>query len=268
MTLEKHLETKADKALKAAAVFWFFVAVIGQWLFVYYIAVHYGGGIAQGDFEAWKNTSIKGHVDGDISGNFFFITHVLMAAIITFGGTLQLVPQIRERAINFHRWNGRLFILMAFVMSLGGLYLVWVRGAVLAVIGGVGTSLNAILIMIFAFMAVQKARKYDLSAHRRWALRTFLMVNGVWFFRVGFMAWILINQAPVGSTENPDGPFDIIWAFANFLLPLAVLEIYFYTQKDAGSVGKFVMAAGLFTLSLLMAVGIFGAYLMMWSPNF
>ena len=268
MNQSEQKTTSADTALKASAVFWFVMAVIGQWMFVYYIAVHYGGGIAQGDFEAWKNTSIKGHIAGDISGNFMFITHVLMAAVITFGGTLQLVPQIRNRAISFHRWNGRLFIIMSFVMSLGGLYLVWIRGAVLATLGGVGTSINGLLIMIFAVMAIRAARAFDLEAHRRWALRTFLMVNGVWFFRVGFMAWIVINQGPVGSTDNLDGPFDIVWSFANYLLPLAVLEIYLLTKDKGSSAGKFAMAIGLFLLTLLMAIGIFGAYMFMWSPNF
>ncbi len=268
MNLEEKENTSADTALKISAGFWFVMAVIGQWMFIYYIAAHYGGGIAQGDFEAWKNTSIKGHITGDISGNFMFITHVLMAGIITFGGTLQLVTQIRNRAISFHRWNGRLYIIMAIVMSLGGLYLVWVRGAVLTTLGGVGTSINGVLILIFAFMAIRTARAFELESHRRWALRTFLMVNGVWFFRVGFMAWIVINQGPVGSTENLDGPFDLVWSFANYLLPLAVLEIYLYMKDKGTSVGKIAMAIGLFLLTLLMGVGIFGAYMFMWSPNF
>ena len=268
MKTEDKKNASADKALQISAVFWFIMAVIGQWMFVYYIAVHYGGGIAQGDFSTWKSTSIKGHIAGDISGNLMFITHVLMAAVITFGGTLQLVPQIRDRAISFHRWNGRLFIVLAFVMSLGGLYLTWVRGAILTTIGGIGTSINGILIMIFAVMAIRTARAFDLESHRRWALRTFLMVNGVWFFRVGFMAWIVINQGPVGSTDNLDGPFDIVWSFANYLLPLAVLELYLYAKDNGTPTVKIATSIGLFLLTLLMGVGIFGAYMFMWSPNF
>jgi hypothetical protein len=43
-------------------------------------------------------------------GNAFFGAHVLMAAVLTLGGTLQLVPQIRARLIAFHIWLGRVFL--------------------------------------------------------------------------------------------------------------------------------------------------------------
>ena len=123
--LPQNKSVGAVKTLNAAATIWFITAVIGQWLFVYYIIVVYGGSAIEGNLEAWGKTTLKGHVAGDTPGNFFFASHVLMAAIITFGGTLQLIPQLRNRARKFHRWNGRLFILTAFVMALGGFYLVW-----------------------------------------------------------------------------------------------------------------------------------------------
>ena len=37
-----------------------------------------------------------------------------------------------------------------------------------------------------------------LDVHRRWAIRLFLAVSGVWFFRVGLMFWIGANQGAVG----------------------------------------------------------------------
>jgi len=104
-------------------------------------------------------------------------------------------------------------------------------------------------------------------AHRRWALCTFVVVNGVWFFRVGFMAWIVINQDALWSTENLDGPFDMVWAFANYLLPLAVIEIYIRVKDKGSSGAKYAMTGALFVCSLLTAVGIFGAYMFMWKPN-
>ena len=257
---------KGDRVLNAITVFWFLVALVGQWLFVYYIIIQYGGAAVQGNLESWNDTTLKGHVSGDSMGNVMFGAHVLMAAIITFGGTLQLIPQIRKKALSLHRWNGRLFIIMAFLMALGGLYLIWIRDATLTLVGSIGTSLNALLIIIFASMAISSARAGNISAHRRWALRTFLMVNGVWFFRVGMMAWIIINQGPAGSTENLDGPFDMVWAFANFLIPLFVLEIYFTTEERSTATGKYLMSAGLFVLTIIMGIGIFGAFAFMWKP--
>ncbi len=257
---------KADKALHIAAVFWFLVAVIGQWAFVYYIIVHFGGAAINGDTASWNDSTIAGHVPGDTVGNLVFGMHVFMAAVITFGGTLQLIPQLRKRALALHRWNGRIFIFTAYMMAIGGLYLVWVRGAVLSTNGAWAITLNATLILVFATLAIRTAQARNIPAHRKWALRLYLMVNGVWFFRIGFMAWIMINQGPVGSTENLDGPFDLFWAYANFLLPLAVLEGYLYTQKRAGTKGTYAMAGILVLLTLLMALGIVAAFLFMWQP--
>ncbi len=43
--------------------------------------------------------------------------------------------------------------------------------------------------MICAAMALHYALARNIDAHKRWALRTFIVVSGVWFFRVGLMLW-------------------------------------------------------------------------------
>lgn len=257
---------KANRALNASATFWFLIAFIGQWLFVYYITIHYGGSALQGDMEAYSKPTIAGHVKGDLTGNLVFGAHVLMAAIISLGGALQLIPQIRARFITFHRWNGRLFIITAIIMGVGGLYLTWIRGSTTSLVGAIAITINAVLMIFFSVLAWRDARARKITAHRRWALRAFMMVNGVWFFRVGFMAWIILNQGPLGSTEQLDGPFDMVWAFANYLIPLGVLELYFYSQKSSNSKGKYITCISIFLLTLVMAVGIFGAFMFMWKP--
>ncbi|WP_229374339.1 DUF2306 domain-containing protein [Fibrella rubiginis] len=165
----------------------------------------------------------------------------------------------------FHRWNGRLFILTAFAMSLDGLYLTWARGSAANLVGAIGISLNAVLIALCATMTWRYARLRQLDRHRQWALRTYLLVNGVWFFRVMLMAWILLNGGPVGMSHG-NGPVDLLLAFADSLLPLAVLDLYLRSQKSRRSPQKVVMAIVLGLLTLLMGVGIFGAFKALWSP--
>jgi hypothetical protein len=116
--------------LQRAAALWFVTAVAGQWVFVYYISAFYGPATASGDWAAWDRNKhmTDGYVAGDDAGNVFFAAHVICAAAVTFAGTLQLIPWIRERAIAFHRWNGRTFMIAALAGALGGLYLEWVRG--------------------------------------------------------------------------------------------------------------------------------------------
>src|SRR5205085_11317910 len=145
------METRslADTALKAAAKFWFVVAVAGQWAFFYYISRFYGSSTLQCNFQLWTRYKmlIKGYVTGDTAGNLAFAAHALLAGIIAFGGALQLIPQIRARAMAVHRWNGRLFLVTALGVSLSGFYMNWVRHAQQSVIGAIGTTLNGVLII-------------------------------------------------------------------------------------------------------------------------
>lgn len=263
------LASVADTALKAAARLWFVVAVIGQWIFVYYVASFYSGAVVQRDLAAWNKVLPHGYVPGDTMGNSVLALHLFFAVIIIVGGPLQLVPQVRAYAPTLHRWNGRIYMLTAFTTSIAGLYLVWIRGGAAGdVVQHVAVSLNAVLIMLCAAMALRHALAREFGVHRRWALRLFLVVSGVWFFRVGLMLWLLVNRGPAGfDPKTFTGPFLNFLSFADYLLPLAVLELYLRTKERAGAPGRFAMAATLVVLTLAMGVGIFGATMGMWLPR-
>src|SRR6185436_7030222 len=86
----------ADAALTMAARFWFVVAVAGQWIFAFYVAVLYGRSGVRGDFAAWNKVLPHGYVAGDFAGNLAVAMHLLLAALILICGPLQLIPQIRQ----------------------------------------------------------------------------------------------------------------------------------------------------------------------------
>ncbi len=65
----------------------------------------------------------------------------------------------------------------------------------------------------------------------RWAIRAFLLVSGVWFLRLGLMAWVLINQGPNGNAPRLDGVFDSVWVLGCYLIPLAIAEMYFRAEN-------------------------------------
>lgn len=256
----------ASSSLQRAATLWFVTAVAGQWLFVYYIAAFYGPSTASGDFAAWdRNRSMTdGYLAGDSIGNLFFAAHVMAAAAVTFAGTLQLVPWIRERAIAFHRWNGRVFMAAALAGALGGLYLEWVRGTGLRAPTGlssaVAITLNAALILAFTAAAWLTARKRNIAVHRVWATRLFLVVNGTWFMRVGVRAWMVLTGGAF------DGfPFFTYWSFGATLLPLAVYELYL-RAKTASAPARHAMAAALVVLTLVMGIGEIFTFLLKWRP--
>jgi len=261
-----NVEVVARRTLKASATLWFVTAVAGQWLFVYFIAGFYGPATLAGHFESWnRNKNLTdGFIAGDVVGNLFFAAHVLIAAVLTFGGTLQLVPQIRARAIAVHRWNGRLFMIAAIAAASAGLYLQWVRGTALraptGLLSALGTTLNGALILAFVGLAWRYVRSGNIALHQRWATRLFLVVNGVWFLRVGFRAWMLLTAGAFGAQ-----PFFSFWSFGCYLVPLAVYELYRRT-RIAAPPAQYAVAASLVALTLIMAVGEVSAFLRTWRP--
>lgn len=258
----------AGRLLGRAATSWVVVAALGQLIFAYYILILYGTTALRGDWAAWNKVMPRGWNAGDTVGNFAIAVHLLFAFVVTFGGMLQLVPQLRSRMPAFHRWNGRVYLLSGIAAALGGTYLIWVRGTVGDVSQHLGTTFNGILITWFAVMAWRNARAGDYATHRRWALRLFLVMSGVWFFRVGLMLWLMIHQRPVGfDGKTFTGPFLTFLAFAQTLLPLLIVELYFRAQKSRSPRFKLAITALLIVATIATAAGIFGAFMGMWRPR-
>jgi hypothetical protein len=252
--------------LARAATFCYLAIAAGQLLFLTFILLFYYPATLTGNFAAWNDKPlIMGHVAGDTVGNLFFAVHVLMAAVITFGGLAQLVPAIRSRWPKLHRWNGRLYMVSALTLAVGGLWMTWARGTWLNLTGGVGITLDALLILAFAVLAWRAARGHRLAGHRRWAIRLFAVASAVWFMRVGYMAWgIATGGAGIGKAM--DGPFDIFLAFANSLLPLAVAELYLRAGARGTPLARNTVAALLALGGLLILAGSAGAWMVMWGP--
>lgn len=256
-----------DAALKGSGVLWFVTAAAGQLAFIYYIIAYYGGRTLSGNYPAWNDREIiDGYIEGDDLGNLMFIAHVLLAAAITLGGLMQLMPQIRNRFRAFHRWNGRVYMVIAIFMAVNGIVLIWGRGTYLSVISGVATSLNGVLILVFVVMAWRYAMARRIDIHRRWAMRLFIAVSGVWFFRVGIMAWVIVNGGPAGMNTTLSGPADLFLLFGSYLIPLAVLETYFAAQRGESVGGKSAAALLVVAMTGVTALGIFGTVAFMWAP--
>jgi hypothetical protein len=261
-------EGLAASTLRATAAFWFVVTVVGQLLFAFYVAIFYGRAAAQGRLEDWNKVLQVGYVPGDTVGNSVLVSHLVFAVAVTIGGALQLVPQIRRAWPRFHRWNGRVYLLSAAVASIGGLIMIWTRKTGGDLSQHVALSINALLILGFGGIALRHALARQFDVHRRWALRLFLAVSGGWFFRVGLMFWIVVNRGPVGfDPKTFTGPFITFLSFAQYLVPLGVLQLYFIAQDRRGSRGQLAMAGGLAVLTLAMMGGIAAAAAIMWLPH-
>lgn len=258
---------KFGAVLGMSAKSWFVVAVLSQWLFVAYVIGFYARAALQGHIETWNKVLPHGYVPDDTAGNIGVAVHLAVAALIIVAGSLQVMTGVRRRFPRFHHWNGRIYLVSAFVMSLGGLVMVWTRGTVGGPPQALAISINAFLIMGCAVMTLRYALARRIDVHRQWALRLFLVVSGVWFFRIGLMFWIALNQGPVGfDPETFRGPTLVVLAFGQYLFPLAILELYFRAQKSHSTIFRTSMAASLFALTLATAGGTVAAFLFMWLP--
>jgi len=262
------LDAAARRALESSARLWFLTAVAGQWLFAAYVAVFYGGAALRGDLAHWNLVLPHGYVEGETFGNAAVAAHLALAFIVLVGGPLQFAAGLRARLPRLHRWTGRAYLVTAMATALVGLYMVMTRGTIGDLSQHIAICLNAVLIVMFGGFAWLAALQRDFVAHRRWVLRLFLAVGGVWFFRVGFMAWVGFNGAPVGfDPQTFTGPFLTLLSFAQTLLPLAVLELYMRAQDSEKPAARFAVAAMVVGLTVVMGFGIFVAANVIWLPR-
>nr|WP_299069135.1 DUF2306 domain-containing protein [uncultured Allomuricauda sp.] len=254
--------------LNFSVQFWFIIAVLGQWIFAFYVASFYGGAAMEGDFMRWNRVLPHGYIEGETMGNTAVAIHLLFAIIVMVGGPIQFVPQLRKFAPKFHRWNGRFYLGAAVLISLSGIYMVITKGTISGLVGDISVSLNGALILVFAYLTVTNAIKRRFEAHRKWALRLFLVMAGVWFFRVGLMFWLFINKGPVGfDPETFRGPFLVFLGFGQYLIPLLIVELYFMAQRKKQMVPKIFAALTLLAFTIITALGTFAATMGMWLPR-
>lgn len=252
--------------LRRSGLVWFCIAAVGQTAFIWMILAHFGRRTLIGDFAGWNDKPlIKGYAPGDDAGNLMFAVHVLLAAVVTLSGLMQLVPALRCRTPGLHRWNGRVFLTTAVVMALGGLWLTWGRGTYLSLISAIAVSVDGILILIFGTLAWRTAVRRDFGTHQRWAMRAFLAVNGVWFLRVGLMAWAIATGG-LGMNNTLSGPADVVLQFGAYLIPLALFEAYWRAGRSTRPAVRLLVITAMALAAAVTALGVFGAVAFMWGP--
>jgi hypothetical protein len=248
----------ANRALKAAAGFWYVVVLIGQLIFAFAIASYFGLTAARGAMDKWGRVLTHGIIPGDHIGNTALVVHIVSAVFIILSGSIQLLPQVRRIAPTFHRWNGRAYMVTAFTVSLGGLYLMWVRGTVGGLVAHIAQTIDAFLIMLCAVMALRYALARDFKTHRRWALRLYLVVSASLFVRAATILFAI--GADPGVTIN-------VIAFAQYLFPLAVLELYLRVQDRGTAAARIAVAGFLVILTLGLGAGIATATTALFRPR-
>lgn len=258
----------ARTALRRSAMAWAITALAGQLVFAGYIALYFGRAALAGRWLDWNRTLAVGVVPGDGFGNAVLGAHLAAAVLLMLCGLVQLLPVVRRRWPAWHRLSGRVFLLGALTGAAGGLYMTATRPVIGDAAQHVLVSLNGLMILVAATQAWRHARAGRFGAHRRWALATWLLVNGVWFFRIGLMLWLVANRGPVGfDPKTFTGPFILVLTAAQFLLPLALLALYLRAEHSRSRTLAWATTALLAAATLVTAGGSAAAAALMWLPR-
>ena len=104
--------------------------------------------------------------------------HIVPATIYLLLLPFQLIRRIRTRHPHFHRWNGRILVVLGIFVAMSALALSRTNS-----IGGVNeaaaTTLYALLLLWFLVAGFRSARGRDFSAHREWMLRAYGVTLGI-----------------------------------------------------------------------------------------
>ncbi len=259
---------RRPSALVVAGATWLAIALAGQAIFAAYVLIFYGSAVVRGDWAAWNEVFPRGYTPGDLLGNLMVASHVAFTVLLVFAGAAQLLPAVRSHVPTLHRISGRIFVSGAIVLALGGLGMMLHRGAVGDWTQHLALAGNAMVILVCAVQALRHGRARRLLQHRAWALRLWVAFSGVWFFRIGLALWLVVHGKAVGfDPDRFSGPFLTVLAFGQYIVPLALLELWLRTDRHGGPRLKTAVAAVFGGLSLVTFAGVTAASLVLWLPR-
>ncbi len=182
--------------------------------FIWHYAVPYFLHFNQQQFDAY----------GYWPHRFRLITHIGGGILALVCGTLQLWTGLRMKAMNFHRWIGRVYLAGAAV-GIVGAFLMAVftqpRGFAVSLMG-LGTAW--ILTTGVAWAAIVRGR---VELHKEWMMRSYLVAFGFVTFR--FITDLLPGlTAKLGSNPG-DANTSVGWIC--WVVPLAVYEVILQARR-------------------------------------
>ena len=107
-----------------------------------------------------------------LDARLMFLLHISAASAALACGALQIIPAVRKRYLNVHRWVGRLYALTVLLASFSGFLIAF---QIEGIIGTTGFALLAVIWLIVTGHAVRLARTHQIQAHRRWMICSFAL---------------------------------------------------------------------------------------------
>ncbi|MAM60892.1 DUF2306 domain-containing protein [Maritimibacter sp. UBA3975] len=152
-----------------------------------------------------------GHIE---TTRIAFLAHVCAAPIALVTATFQLMPRLRARFPGVHRWSGQVYAIAILIAGLGAL--VMAPGANGGLVSTLGFGLLAVLWIGFTIAGIINARAGNITAHRRWMIRSFALTFAAVTLRFELFPMVGAGMAYEDAIA--------ILAWASWLPNLAVAE--------------------------------------------
>lgn len=155
---------------------------------------------------------------------FRLITHIGGGIVALTCGTFQLWTGLRMRAMNVHRWIGRVYLVGAAV-GITGAFLMAIYSTPRSF--GVGLMALATAWIVttgFAWAAILRGR---VEMHKEWMLRSYLVAFAFVTFRI--MTDLLPSVTKHLGSNLDDASTSVAWL--SWVLPLAVYEVVLQVKR-------------------------------------
>jgi uncharacterized membrane protein len=162
---------------RATRILWFFVAflvLIGVAAVTRRtVVLFHPGALGSG------STSPAAPLDTGFARNTILtLIHILPGALFLMLAAFQFMPGIRQRHLQFHRWSGRVLVVLGIIIGVTALMMTYTMN-----IGGANetaaTTLYGILFLICLINAYRFIRKKNIARHREWMIRMYAVALGV-----------------------------------------------------------------------------------------
>jgi uncharacterized membrane protein len=155
-------------------------------------------------------------------------THIIPGALFVILAPLQFIPKIRSRYPWFHRWSGRILVVLGLIIGISALIMSFTSA-----IGGANETAATVVFAILFLVALGKGfyhiRRREIALHREWMLRMFAIGLAIATVRP------IVGMFFAFSTLSPHEFFGIAF-WLGFTIQLLLAEIWInYTRTTSPS---------------------------------
>jgi uncharacterized membrane protein len=162
------------RALWSAVVFLAFVGVAVAARRIIYLGAILASGYSSPAVVPGSRAEQLVHLDEVFARHpILTMIHIVPGLLFMILGPFQFSESIRARHVHWHRWNGRMFMTIGFIIGISALLMSFTMQS----IGGVNQAAATILFALFFLFALSKAfwhiRRRQVTLHRQWMIRAF-----------------------------------------------------------------------------------------------